>query len=78
MIRIIKVNYSVGQPEKVAVIVSDKNDDHTHKTLMRLLQPIDQWASVEYLEKYVVPAVTLTGHDITAIWNIDELIENQK
>lgn len=78
MIRIIQVNYSHGVAEKVAVIVSAKNDDHTHKTLMRLLQKIDQWASVEYLEQFVVPAVTLTEHDIKAIWNIDELIEKQK
>lgn len=78
MIRIISVNYSHGVAEKVAVIVSEKNDDRVHNTLMRLVQAVDQWASIEYLETFKVPAVQLDGHDIKAIWNVDELLANQK
>ena len=78
MIRIISVNYSHGVSEKVAVIVSEKNDDHLHNTLMRLVQAVDQWASIEYLETFKVAAVQLDGHDIKAIWNVDEMLSNQK
>lgn len=76
MIRIIKVNYSNGTSEKVAVIVSEKNDARLHNTLMRVVQAVDQWGSVEYLETFKVPAVQLDGHSIGAIWNVDELIKN--
>lgn len=76
MIRIINVNYSNGKTDKVAVIVSEKNDDQLHNTLMRVVQAVDQWASVEYLETFKVPAVQLDGHSIAAIWNVDELIKN--
>lgn len=76
MIRIVRVNYSNGVAEKVAVIVSEKNDDKLHNTLMRVVQAVDQWGSIEYLETFKVPAVQLDGHDIKAIWNVDELIKN--
>lgn len=76
MIRIVRVNYSNGVAEKVAVIVSEKNDDKLHNTLMRVVHAVDQWGSIEYLETFKVPAVQLDGHDIKAIWNVDELIKN--
>lgn len=77
MIRIIRINYSTGEAEKVAVIVSEKNDVHLHNTLMVLLFIAgDRWASIEYLETFKVPAVQLNGHDIKAIWNADEMIAN--
>lgn len=76
MIRIVRVNYSNGVAEKVAVIVSEKNDDKLHNTLMRVVKAVDQWGSIEYLETFKVPAVHLDGHDIKAIWNVDELIKN--
>lgn len=76
MIRIISVNYSNGTKENVAVIVSEKNDDHLHNTLMRVVQAVDQWASIEYLETFKVPAVQLDGYTIAAIWDANELIKN--
>ncbi|AZU97945.1 hypothetical protein SEPL_417 [Salmonella phage SE_PL] len=76
MIRIVRINYSTGEADKVAVIVSEKNDDHLHNTLMRFVSAVDRWASIEYLETFKVPAVQLNGHDIKAIWNADEMIAN--
>ena len=78
MIRIIKVNYSVGQPEKVAVIVSETNNKSIHEALNKVVGVIDKYASIEYLEQYAVPAVQLDGHEIKAIWHLDDMIDNMK
>lgn len=73
-ILIVRVSGTVGNSQVVAVVTS-KNINEASNVLNRwAVANFGEWSSVEYIESYQVPTISLTDLNVDRLLCLDELI----
>lgn len=77
MLRIVKFIPSVGKAVVYAVVVSEENANNLHATLTAYFgREGFQYFSIEYVERFTTPCVSIAEYKVTAFMNVDEMIAN--
>lgn len=71
---IVRVSGTVGISQVVAVITEKKGDDLHSSLNSWAVANFGQWSSVEYIEAYQVPTISLTDLNVDRLLCLDELI----
>ena len=78
MLHIIKISPTVGKAVVVLVTVSEKNEAELHSSLVEYSKAVyGEYASIEYLQQFAVPAVYVGDYKVSAFINADEFIANK-
>ncbi len=79
MLKIVKVQPTVGNAEVLAVLVKDENAKDTHSKIQEYITSVyGQYSSVEYMSQYQTPVVDLSRYKIAGFINADALCEISK
>jgi len=79
MLKIVKVQPTVGQAEVIAVSIKDENATDVHEKLQEYIASVyGKYTSVQYLAQCQTPVVNLAGYNIVGFIDVDALVENSK
>lgn len=73
-INIVRVSGTVGSSQVVAVITNKKINDVCEILNKWAIANFGEYASVEYIESYQVPTISLTDLNVDRLLCLDELI----
>jgi hypothetical protein len=79
MLKIIKVQPTVGHAEVLAVTIKDENADDVHNKLQDYISSVyGKYTSVQYIAQYQTPVVNLAGYNVVGFIDADALVEISK
>lgn len=70
---ITRVSGTVGKPVVVAVITNQEQKNFHTPLNVWVEKEFGQWATIEYLETYQIPTISLTDLNVDRILCLDEL-----
>lgn len=73
-INIVRVSGTVGTSQVVAVVTNKKINDVCESLNKWAIANFGEYASVEYIESYQVPTISLTDLNVDRLLCLDELI----
>lgn len=73
-INIVRVSGTVGTSQVIAVVTSKKINDVCEILNKWAIANFGEYASVEYIEAYQVPTISLTDLNVDRLLCLDELI----
>ncbi|EPU2171220.1 hypothetical protein ACVVGU_000084 [Shigella sonnei] len=73
-INIVRVSGTVGSSQVVAVVTNKKINDVCEILNKWAIANFGEYASVEYIESYQVPTISLTDLNVDRLLCLDELI----
>lgn len=80
MLRIIKVQPTVGKEIAFAVLVSDKvcSIDASDALHSYMKNTYGEYVSIQYIQQFVTPVVDIAEYKVTGFVDLDSLIEFRK
>lgn len=76
MLKIVKVQPTVGKPEVLAVTIKDENAADVHAKLQDYISAVyGKYTSVQYVAQYQTPVVNLAGYNVVGFIDADALVE---
>lgn len=79
MLKIVKVQPTVGKADVIAVVIKDENSNEIHKMIQPYIKAVyGEYASIEYLAQFAVPAVDLSQFKVTGFIDADSLIQPEE
>lgn len=73
-ILIVRVSGTVGNSQVIAVVTSKEINKSSEILNKWAVANFGQWSSVEYIESYQVPTISLTDLNVDRLLCLDELI----
>jgi len=79
MLKIVKVQPTVGHAEVLAVTIKDENAADVHEKLQEYIAAVyGKYTSVQYIAQYQTPVVNLAGYNVVGFIDADALVEISK